>query len=177
MTSTTIHSRLQEVKFGLILSLLTILFGFGMGGVFGAMEDDIKGHLKAEGQAALETVYKGDEAKMKATVSKSWSYFKRAHLHGGGIGAATLGVIIVLAFTYASSIFKLVVSIALGAGGLGYSIFWMMAGLRAPGMGSTGIAKESLSWLAIPSSGMLLLGLITATIVVAISLFSSKEKA
>ena len=28
----------------------------------------------------------------------------------------------------------------------------MFAGLRAPGLGSTGLAKESLKWLAMPTS-------------------------
>jgi hypothetical protein len=36
----------------------------------------------------------------------------------------------------------------------------MFAGMRAPGMGSTGAAKESLAWLAIPSSGLCILGLL-----------------
>jgi hypothetical protein len=36
----------------------------------------------------------------------------------------------------------------------------MLAGLRAPGMGSTGAAKASLEWLGIPSSGMFVLATI-----------------
>jgi multisubunit Na+/H+ antiporter MnhB subunit len=60
------------------------------------------------------------------------------------------------------------VSLALGAGGLGYSIFWMWAGFRAPGLGSTGAAKESLKWLAMPSSG----GFVLATIAVLIALLA-----
>ena len=36
-----------------------------------------------------------------------------------------------------------VLSLALGIGGLGYSVFWMWAGCIAPGMGFTGAAKES----------------------------------
>ncbi len=46
-----------------------------------------------------------------------------------------------------------VLSLALGIGGLGYSVFWMWTGFIAPGMGFTGAAKESLRWLAMPSSG------------------------
>jgi hypothetical protein len=38
----------------------------------------------------------------------------------------------------------------------------MFAGLRAPGLGSTGLAKESLAWLAIPSSGLCVLSLLVA---------------
>jgi multisubunit Na+/H+ antiporter MnhB subunit len=57
-----------------------------------------------------------------------------------------------------------VLSIALGIGALGYSVFWLWAGFRAPGLGSTGAAKESLAWLAMPSSGIFVL----ATAVVAL---------
>ncbi len=46
------------------------------------------------------------------------------------------------------------VSLGLGVGSLGYSVFWLRAGFRAPSLGSTGAAKESLAWLAIPASGM-----------------------
>ncbi len=46
------------------------------------------------------------------------------------------------------------VSLGLGIGRLGYSVFWLRAGSRVPSLGSTGAAKESLAWLAIPASGM-----------------------
>ena len=42
----------------------------------------------------------------------------------------------------------------MGLGSLGYSMFWMLAGMRAPGLGSTGAAKESLEWLAVPTSAL-----------------------
>ena len=45
----------------------------------------------------------------------------------------------------------------LGAGSFGYSLYWMWAGFRAPGLGGTGLAKESLKWLAMPSSGAVVL--------------------
>ena len=35
-----------------------------------------------------------------------------------------------------------------------------MAGSSAPGMGSTGAAKESLGWIAIPGSGLCFVGLL-----------------
>jgi len=57
------------------------------------------------------------------------------------------------------------IGVALGAGGLGYSIFWMWAGFRAPALGSTGAAKESLKWLAMPSSGAFVLATIAVLVV------------
>ncbi len=59
------------------------------------------------------------------------------------------------------------IGLGLGAGGLGYSVFWLWAGFRAPALGSTGAAKESLKWLAIPSSGLF----VAATVAVAGLLF------
>jgi hypothetical protein len=50
-----------------------------------------------------------------------------------------------------------VISVTLGAGAIGYSVFWMWAGFLAPGLGSTGAAKESLRWLAMPSAGAVML--------------------
>jgi hypothetical protein len=35
-----------------------------------------------------------------------------------------------------------------GLGSLGYGIFWLLAGFLAPGMGSTGAAKESIALIA-----------------------------
>jgi hypothetical protein len=35
---------------------------------------------------------------------------------------------------------------------------WMLAALRAPSLGATGLAKESLRWLAIPAAGALVVG-------------------
>ena len=44
------------------------------------------------------------------------------------------------------------------AGALLYAIFWMWAGFKAPGLGSTGAAKEALSFIAVPGAGLALLG-------------------
>ncbi len=159
-------ARMKVVRIGLVLSLLTILFGFGLGGVFGAAEKNVKGHLKAQGQSVLDTVYKGDTAAMEKVTKKSWVYFKRAHLHANGLGAIALVVIVLLAFMQAPSWLKAIVAACLGAGSLGYSLFWMFAALTAPGLGSTGAAKEALRLLAIPSTGLCIIGLIAVLLIV-----------
>ncbi len=161
-----IVEKIKVVKIGVILSLLTLLFGFILGGLFGAIESKIKGHLNEEAQAVFDTVYKGDTAKMKKITDKSWVYFKRAHLHANGLGAISLVVIILIMFMQTCLVPKMIASIFLGLGSLGYSLFWMFAALKAPGLGSTGAAKEALSFLAIPSAGMCIIGLILAMIIV-----------
>jgi len=161
-----IVEKMKVVRIGVILSLFTLLFGFVLGGLFGAIESKIKGHLKKEAQAVSDTVYKGDPVKIEKIVDKSWVYFKRAHLHANGLGATSLAVILLLVFMQTTLILKKITAIFLGLGSFGYSLFWMFAALKAPGLGSTGAAKEALSFLAIPSAGMCIIGLISVLIIV-----------
>ena len=151
--------RLRPLAPGLLLALLAIAFGFGMGAAFGAAEDSMKQGLAASGQAALESAYGGDEAAMKKVVAKSWSYYKRAHLHGGVLGTTALASILLLAAIGRPGRLEQVGALSFGAGALLYGLFWLLAGMRAPGMGSTGAAKESLGFLAIPGSALCMIGL------------------
>lgn len=150
---------------GLILAILTILFGQGMGIVFGLNEDAIKSRLKEDAAQFQETIYQGDQIAAKAVVDKSWNYMKRAHLHAGGMGTTAIVLITMLCLVDPPRKITAIVSVILGAGALGYSIFWMWAGFRAPALGGTNAAKESLNWLAMPSSG----GFVLATVAVLIA--------
>lgn len=153
------------MKLGLLFALLTLCYGFGLGAAFGAKEDAIKGHLKEEAAAVIDTAYDGDPAAAKKVTDKAWVYFKRAHLHANGLGTTALALILLMSFLTAGDRLKWLAALALGVGSLGYSMYWMFAALRAPGMGSTGAAKESLEWLAIPTSGLCLIGLAIVIIV------------
>lgn len=173
---TTSDHSLRVVRWGVLLSLLTIFFGFALGGLFGGIEDTLKGRLKNSAAAALDTKYGGDEAKAKAVVDKSWIYLQRAHLHGGAIGAVSLAAALLLAsLRRAAPRIRAGVSIALGAGGLGYSVYWLIAGFLAPGMGGTSAAKESLVLLAYPSAAALLLGLLAVVVLTGLDLFSAER--
>ncbi|MDN3512217.1 MAG: hypothetical protein QY310_08130 [Candidatus Jettenia sp. CY-1] len=157
--------QLRQLWIGMILALLTLLYGFGLGAAFGTAEDGMKGSLKTSAQEVYETVYKGDKAEMLKVTDKSWMYLKRAHLHANGMGAASLVMIILLSFLKGQSVMRVITAIGLGAGALGYSLFWLFAGMMAPGLGSTGLAKETLAWLAIPSGGIFLSGTIAVLVV------------
>ena len=149
---------------GLALAVFTLLFGFGLGIVFGLNEDAIKSRFTASAAAVQATVYNGDPAAAKPVLDKSWSYTQRAHLHAGSLGTAGIALILTVLLLGTGPLLTRVLSLALGIGGFGYSVFWLWAGFRAPGLGSTGAAKESLAWLAMPASGMF----VAATAVVAV---------
>lgn len=156
----TFANALRSVRLGIWSSLLTIFFGFGIGAAFGAAEESLKGDLKDRAQAVLATAYKGDATKMLANIDKSWAYYKRAHLHGGAIGTASLACAFLLAFMLRPpALLRSLTALSMGLGGLAYSIYWLLAGYRAPELGSTSAAKDSLEWLAVPSAGMVLVGL------------------
>ena len=46
-----IHARLRPALPGLLLGVLTLLYGFGLGVLFGLNEDALKGRLKASAEA------------------------------------------------------------------------------------------------------------------------------
>jgi hypothetical protein len=166
---------LRVVRWGLVFAFLSIGFGFGMGALFGANEDAMKAGLKAGGEAVLAEKYGGDAARLKAVLDKSWAYYKRAHLHGGGIGAVALGLCLLLASLRGAARARALAGLAAGVGALGYAVYWLLAGMRAPGLGSTDAAKESLAWLAIPTSGLAIVGLLLAFALTLRALFARSD--
>jgi len=159
MASDFARERLRPLAPGILLAFASIAFGFGLGIAFGAAEDDLKDHLHASAQAVLESVYAGDESQAGSVVGKAWTYFKRAHLHANGLGTTALAASLLLALLGPPGVLARLSSFGLGAGAFFYSAYWLIAGLMAPELGSTSAAKESLTWLAIPSSGACVAGL------------------
>jgi hypothetical protein len=137
-----------NIKYGVSLSLIAILFGGLLGLSFGCCEDDIKGGLKSSADAVLATTYKGDKASAEKVVKKSWVYLKRAHLHSQTMGVIAIVFSLLVAGLKFSPMIQMGISILSGLGSLGYGIFWMVAAGLAPGMGSTGAAKESVALIA-----------------------------
>ena len=170
-----VSANLSGMRLGLALSLLTLLYGFCLGGAFGAFEDPIKDHLEASAANVLNSTYDNQPEKTEKVLKKSWSYFKRAHLHANGLGSASLIIILLLSLVSGQRFARFLVALALGIGSFGYSVFWMFAGLRTPVLGSTGAAKESLRWLAIPSAGLCILGLLAAAVLLVIKLFPRRS--
>ena len=160
-------ARVRAALPGFVLATLTIFLGFALGGLFGLNEDAIKSRLSARAAAVEATVYQGDAAAADAVLAKSWTYMQRAHLHAGATGTAAVALVGMLVLIGAAPRHIRITGWLLGLGALGYSAFWLWAGFRAPGLGSTGAAKESLRWLAMPSAGAMLLGTLCALVLVA----------
>ena len=171
------QEELRVVRTGLMLALLTLLFGFGLGMTFGAFEDSLKGYLKSEAEQVRETAYAGDEVLMKKITDKSWVYIKRAHFHANGLGVIAVSLILLILFIPMADKIKALTSFSLGFGSLGYALFWLLAGLKAPGLASTGAAKESLRLLALPTSSLCMLGLIVVIVFSAKALFFTSQDA
>lgn len=157
-----------------LIAVLGIATGAGFGVAFGAFEDELKGGLKQSADAALATTYGGDEAKAKAVLDKSWTYYKRAHLHGGALGTQALVLVLLLAALSSVPLrLRQTAALASSLGALGYGWFWYLAGRAAPGLGGTGAAKEAYAWLAQPSAGLMVTG-IALTVVAIVMAFVKK---
>ena len=156
----------ENVKLGLFISLIVILFGFSLGGIFGLYEDSIKESLNKKASSVLETVYQNNEDTLDHIVDKSWEYMKLSHTHAMGLGPIALVLIILLSFMEARPVLKYLTSMMLALGALGYSLFWMLAAFKAPITGNTEITKESLSYIAKPSAGLCLIGIIILIMIV-----------
>jgi len=137
-----------HIKYGVLIAMIAILFGGSMG-----FEDSIKGTLKSGANEALSTVYGGDQAKADKVVKKSWIYMKRAHLHSQTMGVISIAFSLLVAWLSFPARAQLGISLLSGLGSLGYGVFWMVSGFLAPGMGSTGAAKESIGLIAQASGG------------------------
>ncbi len=159
---------------GILAAVLTLLFGFGMGIVFGLNEDAIKSRLAASAAAVRESTYQANEVAIKAVLDKSWNYMQRAHLHAGGLGTTALVLTLLIVAMGASAASVRAISLGLGLGSLGYSLYWMLAGFRAPGLGGTGAAKESLRWLAMPSSGAIVIATVAVAVLVLTRMLNRK---
>lgn len=166
---------LRVVKWGVVFSLLTLLFGFGLGMTFGAAEETLKHSLNSSAQEVISSVYNNDTDKAKAIVNKSWVYFKRAHLHANGLGTTSLVICLLLSSLFKNLPLRTFASFSLGLGSLLYSIFWLLAGINAPELGSTGAAKEALSFIAIPGSTLCVIGLLITIYLTVTELIISKR--
>ncbi len=147
------RNNLGDVKAGLLLVMIGLLFGIGMGIGFGVNEDAFKDFV-AETVAVHPELHDADSA------AKIWRYAQRAHFHATGIAAFSLGLIFLIMMSNLKPRLRQAAAILVGIGGL-YPLSWFAMFYLAPSIGR-GLAHdhlltEALAWTGV---GGLLAGLV-----------------
>ena len=143
---------LKPVKIGLFLALILLLFGIFMGIAFGVAEDSFKDYI-TEGIVNNPLVHDDKSA------SKIWRYAQRAHFHATGIGAFSLGLIVLVALSNLKQSMKKVSSFLIGLAGL-YPLAWFTTFLLAPSLGRDAAHHHVITeFFTYIGTGALLVGL------------------
>ncbi len=141
---------IQAVRIGLLLVMLTLLFGISMGIGFGVAEDSLKSYI-SNGIESHASVH-DDKSN-----SKIWRYAQRAHFHATGISAFSIGLVVLIMLSSLKRKLKTVAAILVGLGGL-YPLSWFGMFILAPTIGRSAahhhIITEMLTYLGI--AGLLL---------------------
>ena len=146
-------NEIKIVKIGLLLVMLTLVFGILLGVSFGIAEDSVKSYI-AEGVATYPDVH--DEK----SNSKIWRYAQRAHFHATGIAAFSIGLVLLVMFSSLNRQFKKWSSILIGLGGL-YPLSWLTMFILAPSIGRSAAHHHSITVLfTYIGVGGLLLGVV-----------------
>ena len=145
------EKELRVVKVGLALVMVGLLFGVGMGIVFGINEETFKDFI-AQGISANPDVH---DAKSS---DKIWRYAQRAHFHATGIAAFSLGLIFLAIVSTLKHTYKKISAIFLGLGSL-YPLSWFSMFFLAPSMGREAAHAHILTeFFAFTGVGGILLG-------------------
>lgn len=146
-------NELIGVKIGLLLVMLTLIFGIGMGVTFGIAEDSVKSYI-SEGVAAHPDVHDDQ------SVGKIWRYAQRAHFHATGIAAFSIGLILLAMHSSLRVGLKKITAILIGLGGL-YPLSWFTMFILAPSIGRSAahhhIVTELFTYIGV---GSLMLGIL-----------------
>ncbi len=140
---------------GLVLSMLTLIFGISMGIMFGANEDGVKQYI-SDGIAAHPAAH--DEK----SESKIWRYAQRSHFHATGVGGFALVLVLMTGLTPLSRKMKYLASTLIGVGSL-YPMAWLSMFTLSLPLGRDGahhaLITELITYLSVTSlmGGILIL--------------------
>jgi hypothetical protein len=139
------NEELKTVKIGLLLVMLTLVFGIGLGVVFGVAEDSIQSYI-AQAVAAHPAVH--DEQ----SSGKIWRYAQRAHFHATGIAAFSIGLLLLILHSSLGARMKTVAGVLVGLGGV-YPLAWFTMFILAPSVGRSAahdhIATEIFTFVGV----------------------------
>jgi len=142
-----------HIKIGMVLALMAVLFGGSLGLSFGCCEHSIKSMIKEKAANVLTEKYGGKQELADKVIKKSWVYVKRAHFHSQTMGVIAIVFSLLIAWLKFPPQAQFGISFLSGLGSLGYGFFWLFSALLAPGLGSTGAAKEAVEVIALGSAG------------------------
>jgi hypothetical protein len=118
---------LATLRAGLILAMLTLIFGIAMGVAFGTNEDGVKQYI-SDGIAAHPAQH---DARSE---SKIWRYAQRSHFHATGVAAFALVLILLTGISTLPRKWKSITSVLIGIGSF-YPLSWFSMFLLAPSIG------------------------------------------
>lgn len=154
-------NRLDAVKIGLGLAILALLMNIGLGVLFGVNESVFQDYIKA-GIAAHPDLFR------PTSQEGIWRLVQRAHFHAGGIGAFSLGLVIVTALSDMSAARKQLTAALIGLS-IFYPIAWYVMFFQAPLIGSRAAHAhwlvELCTYIGVGSLGLGLLSLILGVFV------------
>ena len=145
----------SDLRVGLVLSMLTLIFGISMGVMFGTNEDGVKQYI-SDGIAAHPAQH---DAKSQ---SKIWRYAQRSHFHATGVGGFALVLVLVTGLTALPRKLKFVAATLIGVGSF-YPMAWLSMFLLSLPLGRQGAhhaaITELVTYLTVGSlsAGILLL--------------------
>lgn len=143
------------LRAGLVIAMLTLIFGISMGVMFGANEDGVKQYI-SDGIASHPAQH--DEK----SESKIWRYAQRSHFHATGVGGFALVLVLLTGLTSLSRQWKGITALLIGIGSL-YPLAWLSMFLLSPSLGRGGahdaLITELITYLTVGclSVGILLL--------------------
>jgi hypothetical protein len=123
-------SDIGSLRLGLVLSMLTLIFGISMGVLFGANEDGVQEYI-SEGTATHQSLHDGKSR------SNIWRYAQRAHFHATGVSAFALVLILITGSISLSRHGKFIASTLTGVGSL-YPLSWLGMFPLSPSLGRDG---------------------------------------
>ena len=121
---------LDDVRFGLIVAGLCLLFGILMGVMLGLFEDGIKEMISA----AVDSNLSAHAEPLSTAKSKIFRWWQRAHFHATGIGAFTIALVGITAMSNLRPGVKRLTALLIALGGI-YPFSWLLMALKAPILG------------------------------------------
>ena len=131
------NPRLHDIRIGLALVLLGLAFGIALGIGFGIDEDAVQAFI-ARGIAEHPALHDA------GSQDKIWRYVQRAHFHATGIGAFSLGLMLLIASTDMNARLKTTASVLIGLGSL-YPLSWFTMFYLAPTIGRDAAHEHGLT--------------------------------